>query len=193
MPRRKTIFSIGYFYHIYNKAVSDNQLFLNHDNYQFFQERMRLHLHPIGEILAYCLMPNHYHVLLELNQTTLSAAMQKLALSYTVPFNHIYGRTGHLFQGRFQAKHVTDTQYLVHLSRYIHLNPKAANLVKYAEEWKYSSLLEYYGMRSDQMVNTDVILEILADTENINLQKKQQRYRKFIDSWDPAYMEFKQK
>jgi len=193
MPRRRTIFSIGYNYHIYNRAVAENQLFLNEDNYLFFLEKMRLFLLPIGKILAYCLMPNHYHILMKLTEPTLSTAMQRLALSYTVPFNHFFGRSGHLFQGRFQAKHVTDTQYMVHLSRYIHLNPKTANLVKNAENWKYSSLLEYYGMRVDEMVSTDVILNILADTDKISLQKMQQEYRKFMDSWDPAYMDFKQK
>jgi hypothetical protein len=119
--------------------------------------------------------------------------MQRLALSYSVAFNKVYNRSGHLFQGRYQAKHVSDTQYMVHLSRYIHLNPKEAKLVKITEEWEYSSLLEYYGIRSNQIVNTDPILNILADTDKISLQKKQQRYREFVDSWDPAYMEFKQK
>ena len=193
MPKRKTDFSIGYYFHIYNRAVAENQLFINHDNYQFFLEKIQLYLLPIGEILAYCLMPNHYHILLKLNKISLSKAMQRLALSYSVAFNKVYNRSGHLFQGRYQAKHVSDTQYMVHLSRYIHLNPKEAKLVKITEEWEYSSLLEYYGIRSNQIVNTDPILNILADTDKISLQKKQQRYREFVDSWDPAYMEFKQK
>ena len=191
MPKRNTIFSTGYYYHIYNRAVADNLLFLNGDNYLFFLERIRLFLLPIGEIMAYCLMPNHYHILMKLNLTSLSEAMHKLALSYSVSFNNYYSRSGHLFQGRFRAKHVTDTQYLVHLSRYIHLNPKAANLVKKAEEWKYSSLMEYYGIRSNKLVNIGIILDIFADNEKMDLENMRKRYRKFVESWDPEYMDFR--
>jgi hypothetical protein len=138
-------------------------------------------------------MPNHYHIVLRLNQISLSDAMQKLALSYTVSYNNFYNRSGHLFQGRFQAKHVTDTRYLVHLSRYIHLNPKTANLVKKAENWKYSSILDYYGIRRNPMVKQDLILDIISDTDKLSKQEKHQLYRKFIESWDPNYMEFRQK
>ena len=193
MARRKITFTVGCDYHIYNKAVAENLLFIHKGNYKYFLERMWLFLIPVGDILAFCLMPNHYHILLKLKHTSLSTAMQKLALSYAVPYNNYYGRSGHLFQGRFQVKHVLDTQYLVHLSRYIHLNPKAVNLVNNAEDWEYSSLLDYYGTRVYPMVKTDVILDILADTVKMNRQEKQQRYRNFIDAWDPDYMAFRLK
>ena len=119
--------------------------------------------------------------------------MQKMSLSYVVPFNKRYQRSGHLFQGRFQAKLVVDTRYLIHLSRYIHLNPQSANLVKHAEEWDYSSLNEYIGTKPIDFANPNVILDLMDNGQGSSLLKKQQEYKKFILDFDPEYMSFKEK
>lgn len=89
-------------------------------------------------------MPNHYHFLVRLAaEFDYSKAMQHFGISYAKSINSWYGRAGHLFQGRFRAKHVTSAEYLLHLSRYIHLNPVLAKLAKRAEDWEYSSYREY--------------------------------------------------
>jgi REP element-mobilizing transposase RayT len=88
-------------------------------------------------------MPNHYHFLVYLTDETLSDAMKSLSLSYTKAINQRFNRVGVLFQGRFQSIHVDRTDYLVNLSRYIHLNPVKAGLVQQAGEWEFSS---YFGI-----------------------------------------------
>jgi hypothetical protein len=119
--------------------------------------------------------------------------MQKLALSYTVPFNRFYNRTGHLFQGPYRLKSVDDTRYLVHLSRYIHLNPVAAKLVNKSEDWNFSSMREYVGMRSSNYINPRIVLDIMDDKAGSSLVEKQRDYKNFVEDWDPDYMSFTQK
>jgi REP element-mobilizing transposase RayT len=161
------------------------------ENYCFFMTKLEKYILEIADILAYCLMPNHYHLLIQLREPDLSSAMHKLALSYVVPVNKQYQRSGHLFQGRFQLKIVEDTRYLVHLSRYIHLNPLSANLVDNALDWDYSSLKVYLGLQVRSYINYQVILDHLDDFQGSPLAKQQANYKKFIEDWDPDYMSFK--
>jgi len=193
MPRQEVILSIGNIYHIYNRAVSDNILFPDSDNYHLFLSNIEDHLLQTADILAFCLMPNHYHLLVQLNNTELPTAMKKLALSYVVPFNRSYQRSGHLFQGKYQRKLVDDENYLIHLSRYIHLNPLAASLVKRAEDWKISSLGAYYGISPAGFVKTNVVLDFFVDQFGSSMIEKQFSYKKFVEEWDPDYMSFKEK
>jgi REP element-mobilizing transposase RayT len=193
MPKRKILLSAGNTYHIYNKAVADNLLFLGDENYYFFISKIQEHLLDVADILAYCLMPNHYHMLIKLRNDDLSAAMQKLALSYVVPFNSYFQRSGHLFQGSYQIKFVEDDRYLIHLSRYIHLNPVAAMLVAKPENWDFSSAQEYLGMKSVNFIKPKIVLDLLDDYRGSALIEKQKRYKEFLEDWDPEYMAFKQK
>jgi putative transposase len=148
MPFRRTPFQTGNFYHIYNRGNNRQNIFFERENYLHFLRLMREHLATNGvDILAYCLMPNHYHFLAYLQDDNLSAAMHRLSVSYTKAINKRFDRCGVLFQGRFQSIHVNDTDYLIHLSRYIHLNPVKAGFVDRAEEWEFSSYLEYAGLR----------------------------------------------
>ncbi len=193
MPSRNIILSAGHYYHIYNKAVSDNLLFIEERNYHFFLSKILLYLGSTTKLLAYCLLPNHYHLLIQLKEHNLPKSMQKLALSYTVPFNRIYNRTGHLFQGPYRLKSVDDTRYLVHLSRYIHLNPVAAKLVNKSEDWNFSSMREYVGMRSSIYIDPRIVLDIMDDKAGSSLVDKQRDYKNFVEDWDPDYMSFTQK
>ena len=165
MPRREIAFQPGDYYHFYNRGVNRERIFFEPENYLFFLRRLRKHLLPVLEVVAYCLMPTHYHLLVEVKQTAqttqtsevlktsevysapISAAMMRLAVSYTKAVNKRYERVGPLFQGAFQVRHVERDEYLVHLSRYIHLNPWVAGYVGHAEEWEYSSYPDYLGLR----------------------------------------------
>ena len=94
-------------------------------------------------IYAYCLMTNHYHLLLETTKANLSKCMQYINSTYTTYFNRKGKRCGHLFQGRYLAILVEEAEYLTRISRYIHLNPIRAKMVKYPEEYKWSSYRYY--------------------------------------------------
>ncbi len=190
MPKRKVHLIPGNYYHIYNKAVTDNNLFIEEKNYPFFLSKIKKYLLDCVDILAYCLMPNHYHLIIQLKNTELPKAMQKLALSYSVTFNKIYQRTGHLFQGPYQIKHIDDSVYLLHLSRYVHLNPVTAKLVSRAEFWYFSSYPEYIGLRKPDFVKPMFILDQFGIENESKLEEKHADYRKFVEDWETEYKRF---
>ena len=123
MPKREIDLTIGDYYHIYNRAVAKNLLFIDKKNYWFIISKVKKYLLDSTDILAYCLMPNHYHFLVKLTQLSLPRSMQRLAMSYTASFNKVYQRSGHLFQGRYQLRFISKLDYLVQAVNYIHLNP----------------------------------------------------------------------
>ena len=181
----------GQYYHIYNRAVSKNLLFREEHNSHFFLSKVERYILQEAELHAYCLMPNHYHFILKLTSEQISIAMQRTALSYAKSYNLVYRQKGHLFQGRFQRIHITDLNYLLHLSRYIHLNPVKAQLVQNAEDWEYSSYQEYIGIRSSEYIKTGSILNLSSNNPHDSLDSMQQEYKKFVELWEFDYMEFK--
>ncbi len=88
---------------------------------------------------AYCLMTNHYHLLLQAPGGDLSAGMKTIGVGYAVMFNKVYGRFGHVFQGRFKASQVETDEHALELARYIALNPVRAGIVERPEHWPWSS------------------------------------------------------
>ncbi|MDM8520298.1 transposase [Anaerolineales bacterium HSG6] len=109
-------------------------------------------------IIAYVFMPNHYHLLVQPQHDSLSHSMQLFGISYTKSINKRHHRVGPLFQGKFQAKHIDTDAYLLHLSRYIHLNPVEAGLVSRPEDWQFSSYRDYIGLRAGKLPCMDVVL-----------------------------------
>jgi putative transposase len=158
MGQRRIPLETGNFYHVYNRGNNRQIIFFERDNYIYFLRLIREHLIKNSvDIIAYCLMPNHYHLLVYLRDETLSDAMKSLSLSYTKAINKRFDRSGVLFQGRFQSIHISQTDYLVNLSQYIHLNPVKASLVKQPEEWEFSSYLEYAGLRKGTIPKIEYI------------------------------------
>lgn len=96
-------------------------------------------------VCLYCLMDNHYHLLLETERGNLSTVLHHINSLYTGYFNRMYHRTGHLFQGRYKAILVEKETYALELSRYIHLNPVRARLVRKPEDYVWSSYRVYIG------------------------------------------------
>ena len=158
MPR--VTFAPGEYYHVFNRGVNRQRIFLSERNWGFFLVRLREYFSPdLADIIAYCLMPNHFHllVLVKCNDFGLKV-MQPFATSYTKAVNKEHQRVGPVFQGRFRAIHVDDNSYLVHLTRYIHRNPVDARLVKSAGEWQFSSFLDYVGRRAGTLPKPDIVL-----------------------------------
>ena len=103
----------------------------------------------LADILAYCLMPNHYHLLVYVKCEDFGhQVMQPMMISYSRAVNRDMQRVGSLFQGRYQAKRIRSTEQLVQLTRYIHRNPVEAGLSKLPEDWEFSSYKEYIGFRN---------------------------------------------
>jgi REP element-mobilizing transposase RayT len=139
----------GQIYHLFNRGVNRQPIFFNKGNYTFFIGRMRRYFRPtLVEVLAYCLMPTHYHILiLPRTDDFGKAVMQPFATSYVKAVNKQQGRVGTLFQGAFKSRLVQRDGDLLHLSRYIHLNPVSAGLVSSPADWRHSSYLDHVGTR----------------------------------------------
>jgi putative transposase len=161
MPSRTAPFIPDHYYHLYNRGVNRQPIFLGEDNWRFFINRLREYFqNEIAEIVAYCLMPTHYHVLALIKTDDFPArVMQTLSVSYTKAVNKQQNRVGPLFQGPFRAVLVDSNDYLLQLARYIHLNPTAAGLVTQPEEWLFSSYRDAIGMRNGTLANSQIILE----------------------------------
>ena len=145
----------GHYYHIYNRGCNRERIFANDGNYTFLLRRAKSFLadYPLT-IVAYCLLPNHYHFLLRPGQDgVLSRFIQRLFSSYTQAFNKQQGRSGTLFEGRAKTIRVDNDAYILHLCRYIHINPVKAGLVACPGEWPYSNYLEWVGQRGGTLVD----------------------------------------
>ena len=119
---------------------------------------MRCHLiEQTLDVLAYCLMPNHYHLLVQCKTNEVSGGMMRLSVAYTKAMNRCYKRVGSLFQGQFQAIAVDSDEYLYHLTRYIHRNPVKAGIVAHPKDWEFSSYLEYAGLRARTLPKLDIV------------------------------------
>jgi putative transposase len=176
MPQRTIDLCPGETYHLYNRGNNRECIFFERENYLFFLRRLREYLLPVLDIVAYCLMPSHYHLLALLKEPDLSYRLQLFSISYTKAMNRRYDRVGALFQGAFRAKHVDGNDYLVHLSRYVHLNPVIAGQVDRPEEWEFSSYREYIGLRDGTLPSPEIVLSQFQSP---------QAYRAFVESYMP--------
>ena len=176
MPYRKVEFRAGQTYHLYNRGVNRQPIFFRPENWGYFIKQLRRYFKPERiDILAYCLMPTHYHLMVTLKTDDLSArVMQPFSVSYTKAVNRQQERVGPLFQGPFQAAWVDRDSYLLHLSRYIHMNPVVAGLVARPEDWTFSSYRDYIGLRNGTLPVPDVVLSQFPS---------RQAYRAFVESY----------
>ncbi len=155
MPYRSDTFTQGQYYHIYNRGAGKGKIFFNDGNYQYLLRLAKEYCQKHGAtVIAYCLMPNHYHFLLrQETDEPLSKFMGVLFNGYVQALNLQQGRTGTLFEGRFKHRCVDKWEYLVTLCRYIHLNPVKAKLVARPEDWAYSNYGEWIGLRDTALVD----------------------------------------
>jgi putative transposase len=145
-------FSDHSFYHVFNRGINKQKIFFNQNNYEFFLDKIERHIVPYCDIISYCLMPNHFHLLISTNEqaTYLSKALQVTLSSYTRAINIQENRTGSLFQQNTKRKYIhtnDDGRYLSSVFKYIHQNPIDAKLVLSPEDWQYSSYNEYFDLK----------------------------------------------
>ncbi|MDZ7781940.1 MAG: transposase [Halioglobus sp.] len=132
---------------------------------------------------AYCLMGNHYHLLLETPDANLSSGMRQLNGVYTQSFNRTHGRVGHVFQGRYKSILVEKHSYLLELARYIVLNPVRAGMVRSAGDWPWSSYRATAGQVSaPPMLTTDWLLSLFASRYSVAIEK----YKRFVAAGESA-------
>jgi REP element-mobilizing transposase RayT len=173
-------------YHIYNRRNQKQLVFFNDSNYIFFLEKIRKEWTKYAEILAYCLMPNHFHFMVvpnanacenvilggtETHLQKFSKTIGNTLSSYTKAINIQNNSRGNLFQKKTKAKNLNDISindqfskrdYALNCFHYIHQNPKLANLVLLLQDWKYSSYPDYYGYRNGTLCNRDLAMKLLS-------------------------------
>ncbi|RZK57699.1 MAG: transposase [Pedobacter sp.] len=154
-------------YHIYNRGNNKQQIFFTDENYLFFLKKVRSGLLPHCEILSYCLMPNHFHLIVLVKRIEdgrirdLNSAIGILLRSYTRAVQKQENIKGSLFQQKTKAKklvgNVNETiTYLSVCAHYIYQNPLKAGLVKNLNDWAYSSYLDYAGTRNGTLCNQEL-------------------------------------
>ena len=147
-------------YHVTARGNNRQAIFLSDaDRSDFLDLLARAHDRFSLEVFAFCLMTNHYHLFLRTPQANLAAALHWINATYTHRFHRRHRRSGHLFQGRYQAILITDEAHWFHLSMYLHLNPVRAGLVEDPADYKWSSFRDYLRPQSRfAWLNRSVIL-----------------------------------
>jgi putative transposase len=150
MPYRGDAFARDHYYHIYNRGAGKGLIFFNPGNYEHLLRLVKQYHRQYGvAIIAYCLMPNHYHFLLrQETDQPLSKFINVLFNAFVQAVNRQQGRKGTLFEGRFRHVWIDREEYVIHLCRYIHLNPVKADLVPSPGDWAYSNYLEWIERRA---------------------------------------------
>jgi putative transposase len=174
------------YYHIFNRGVNKSLIFNDTQDYAVFLSFLKRHLDKMPEkdskgreylnfsedieLLAFCLMPNHFHLLIyQVQPDSYTKLLRSICTAYTYYFNKKHKRVGHLFQDRFKASLISNDSYLQHISRYIHLNPENYK----THEW--SSLLYYLGKKDSSWLNPQKIMGLFDfDTS---------QYEIFIDDY----------
>jgi len=161
------------YYHVYARGVNKQVLFRDERDFVFFISILERYLSDFGatrrhgpdypkyyddiQLLSYCLMPNHFHLLvLQINEKAMTKLLHAVMTSYASYFNKRYKRSGPLFESRYRASHITSDGYLLHISRYIHLNP---------HEWRhyrYSSLQSYVDAKPPKWLSTGPISNLFT-------------------------------
>lgn len=194
MPSRNIVreFAEQQYYHVYNRGVEKRKIFLDEQDYTVFLGLLKRYLaveepknkeqevnnnrHTFPKIysevrvLSYCLMPNHFHLLLyQTSKDGVQKLMRRIATSYSMYFNSRYDRVGSLFQGPYKASMINKDSYLQHVSRYIHLNPEEY------KTWPYSSY-RYFARdkAAPSWLDRDMLLEMFYS---------QEEYLTFVDDY----------
>src|SRR5262245_33806141 len=149
MPRRIRIAYAGAHYHVTDRGNRRTDVFLCDRDRRLFLKRLNdVCIEQSWGCLAYCLMDNHYHLVLRTDEPGLSAGMQQINSRYAGHFNLAYETTGHVFQGRYHENLIEADAYLLEVIRYIALNPVRAGLCESARDWEWSSYAAVVGDRS---------------------------------------------
>lgn len=189
MAARAPIFTVQGYYHIYNRGHNKQAIFYDATDYQRYLKRLREYLekHEVT-LLAYCLMPNHIHLMLRQDgEESIDRFIHRLHTAYTMYFNKKYEKVGAVFQGRFKAKIIDTDEYLLHVSRYIHINPielmheyaQGPALGSELEMYPWSSYGEYVQARSTLISDPTIIQNYFS---NSPLQGKT-TYRSFVEEY----------
>jgi len=168
----------GAIYHVTSRGNAKQTIFIDDEDKERFFDMLSMVVERFNwRCHAYCLMENHYHLLIETLHANLSKGMRQLNGVYTQGFNQRYRRIGHLFQGRYKAILVEKDNHLLSLCRYVVLNPMRVGLVKRPEQWRWSSYKATIGLaKRPAFLTVDWILSQFDGRKRVSMEK----YRRFV-------------
>lgn len=179
MPRQKHKWYPGAEFHVIARGNHKNDIFRDKTDYELYlyylQEAMKYYDDKYY-IIAYVLMTNHVHLLVGTEDRDISDFVRRVHSRYASNFNRKYDYIGHLFQDRYKSELIQDDKYFLEVSRYIHLNPVRANMVKLPEEYKWSSYGMYIGKVKERLISSDKILSYFRGGSEAEL------YKAFVES-----------
>ena len=181
------------YYHVYARGISRQRIFREPADFEKFLRLFARYLsleethnrnglsfpnfYNKLDLLAFCLMPNHFHLLVyQYQQGAMTEFMRSLLTSYSMYFNKKYKRSGPLFESRFKASLISDDAYLEHISRYIHMNPRSWR------EYEYSSLPYYLQQVTDAWLRPERITDLfVTPTQYLNFLEDYQQNKEIMD------------
>lgn len=171
----------GATYHIMERGIRRQIIYEEEGDYQAFLSILKSGIEKYGCVLhAYCLMTNHFHMLLETREINISKFMKYLAGCYALYFNKKYDYQGHLFEGRYKAMLVKDDAYFLQTSRYIHINPTKAGIVEQPEDYPWSSYRTIIGMNNDKITQISRTYTYFKNNPVVH-------YRQFVEDMGRIY------
>ncbi len=162
------IYQEGGIYHLFNRGCDKRDIFLGESNYRFFLKKIRLLKVKFNlDIIAYCLMPNHFHLLVRQNsEVTIAKWIQKVLSGYVQAFNKQYNRKGTLFEGSTKPRVINKDIYLYNIIHYIHYNPIKAKLISDPADWSYSSYKIWISNSENSLISKKLREEFFYSAEN---------------------------
>ena len=175
MPRKKHEWYEGAKLHVIARGNRRSDIFKDENDYKIYlnclNEAMEYYKNKY-KIIAYALMTNHIHIIIETSDKDVSDLIKRAHGIYALKFNKKYSYIGHLFQDRYKGIVIKNDSHLMVVSRYVHLNPVKANIVEKPEQYKWSSFSTYIGKANQKIVSTETIL---------NYFKSNERYKRFVE------------
>ena len=152
---KRPAYQAGGCYHFYNRGAHRRSIFNEEETYLFVLWRVKQYSESLGlTLLAYCLLPNHYHFLVRQEGEQAAGLLpQRVFNSYSKAYNKRYQHSGTLFESNYKAIAVTNDAYILNLCRYIHANPVLHGLAEQVDDWPYSNYLEWIGERDGVLVD----------------------------------------
>lgn len=210
MPSKNTVkfYTENSYYHLYNRGVEKRDIFLQEEDCAVFLRFLKMYLSPpdelkslsrtglrvdkliktnmFGEIelVTFSLMPNHFHLLVkQVSKDGITKFMTRLMTAYVMYFNKKYSRVGPLFQGTYKGALVLDDPYILHLSRYIHLNPRKLVAAKINFK-KFTSFPYFLGEKHASWVKPEFILGYFV---NVNGRNYENSYKNFVEEYKETF------
>lgn len=210
MPQPRIPLEAGFMYHIWTHANGCENLFRAEENYSYFLERYAFHVHPVVETFAYCLMPNHLHLMIRVREEgkvlehlrvkkkdptlqgfetlggfskAISQQFSHLFNGYTQAYNRKYDRIGSLFKPNFERKLIDSDEYFTRLITYIHNNPAHHGFVKNINDWPHSSWHAYLFDKKTKICREEG-MQWFGGTENFKEVHRQLNMEKLISVFE---------